>query len=100
MYRAITHSLKNIEDDNIKCSMLAKFREFDGNHESDLYAYVEYIIMDLDRYNELKYGKSNPELNSHMRMMDIYKRMLTTWNSFDNKYMLNKEQLSQLLNIH
>lgn len=50
----------------------AKFPGFDGNHESEHYSAAKFMVEKLDRFSEFA-GRS---LNSHMRSLDRYRRML------------------------
>lgn len=94
MYRSITFSWNRLNPkesipDNIK------FKGFDGNNESALRSYVQYFIMDLERFDELKYGQSFPSFNSHTRMLERYKNQLKIWCNFD--YELTEEQIALIL---
>lgn len=97
MYRAITFGLQNLaDDDSLKTHHRAKFRGFDGNNEGQLMGYVRYFIMDLGRFEELKEGKF-PSFNSHMPMLETYRRMLTVWRSFSDKFVLSRDDIAALL---
>ena len=72
-----------------------KFKGFDGNNEPDLRSYVQYFIMELDRFDELKYGQSFPSFNSHTRMLERYRNQLNIWRNFD--FDLNEEQITAIL---
>jgi uncharacterized protein YfbU (UPF0304 family) len=97
MYRAITFSLRNLdEDDALHNHHLAKFRGFDGNNEGQLMAYVRYFIVDLDRYDELKEGKL-PSFNSHTPMLPTYQRMHQRWRGVERKFELSREQIDIVL---
>lgn len=94
MYRSITFSWNRLNPkeripDNIK------FKGFDGNNESALRSYVQYFVMDLERFEELKYGQSFPSFNSHTRMLERYKNQLRIWRNFD--YELTEEQIALIL---
>lgn len=52
-----------------------KFTGFDGNGESEHIGVARVLINQLDRFTEFK-GR---ELNSHMRSLDIYRRMLSVF---------------------
>ena len=66
MYRSITFSWNRLNPkESVPDSI--KFKGFDGNNESALRSYVQYFVMDLERFEELKYGQSFPSFNSHTR---------------------------------
>lgn len=97
MYRAITFGLeKLVEGDVLREHRLTKFLGFDGNNEGQHMAYVRYLIMDLDRFEELKHGKL-PSFNSHMPMLGTYRAMLARWEPIANKFELSRDQLAAVL---
>lgn len=97
MYRAITFSYKKIEDkEGIEDNWL-RFKGFDGNNESNHYGYAQYFILDLGRFQELKYDSEYPSLNSHGEVLPKYRKMLAYWYSNEKKYELSKAQLIGLL---
>lgn len=97
MYRAITFSLRNLDDgDALHKHHLAKFSGFDGNNEGQLMAYVRYFIVDLDRYDELKEGKL-PSFNSHTPMLATYRAMLRRWDVIERKFEMSREDISDVL---
>ena len=75
MYRSITFSWSRLHPDEETPNNI-KFKGFDGNNESSLRSYVQYFIMDLERFDELKYGQSFPSFNSHTRMLERYQNQL------------------------
>ena len=51
--------------------------------------------MDLERFDELKYGQSFPSFNSHTRMLERYQNQLRIWRNFD--FDLTDEQIASIL---
>lgn len=99
MYRAITFSYKEIEDKgDLEAHIYFKFSGFDGNNETKQMAYTQYFIIDLDRYQELKYDQPSPDFNSHMPMISQYRKMLNEWNNCKDKYHLAKDDIERILN--
>lgn len=99
MYRAITFSYRKLNDASGIDSLWLKFPGFDGNDESKQFSYVQYFILDLGRFEELKYGSEYPDFNSHMPTLDKYRRMLAHWRALGKSFDLNKAQLSELLEV-
>lgn len=98
MYRAITFSNK---DEYGIPNYEIKFDGFDLNddYECKRVLYARYFINDLDRFEELKYGKSYADCNSHSLRMNRYRNMLKVWNSLGNKYKeLSKEEILKIVN--
>ena len=98
MYRSLTFSNKEEYGiDNYKL----KFDGFDLNdeYEGKRVIYARYFINDLDRFDELKYGKSYADCNSHSLRMNMYRRMLEAWKKLDKKYKdLTKEEILRIIN--
>lgn len=97
MYRALTSSYHRLEDKEGINEERIRFRGFDGNNEASQLVYTGYFIVDLDRFDELKYGQKSPDFNSHAPMLDKYRQMLSVWNGFGNTYELSKEQIVAIL---
>jgi len=97
MYRALTFSYQRLADKSGIKSDDIRFPGFDGNNEASQYLYTQYFIIDLERFDELKYGHENPDLNSHAQKLDKYRRMLNVWNRYENTHELSKEQIIAIL---
>lgn len=98
MYRAITYSVKpeyNIQHHNLK------FRGFDLNdeYEGKLVSYARYFINTLGRFEELKYGSSQGDFNSHSLKLSTYRKMLSKWESLGKDYQLTKDQILSILEV-
>jgi uncharacterized protein YfbU (UPF0304 family) len=99
MYRAITAaSSKGVTlDENDEGYWWTKFKGFDGNNETEQYSYAYYVIMDLERFTELRYDAEYPDFNSHMPTLEKYRRMLAEWRRTDNSFQLDRTQLTNIL---
>jgi uncharacterized protein YfbU (UPF0304 family) len=94
MYRSIIFSWQRLHE-NEELPEKLKFKGFDGNNETTLMRYVQYFVIDLDRFNELTYGKEHPYFNSHRRMLGNYRRMLSVWKGYD--FDLTEDQIASLM---
>lgn len=99
MYRAITFSLRDQTeaDDPLREHYMAKFHGFDGNNEGAQFGYTRYFIIELERFEELRYGSEYPDFNSHAPMLGRYRRMLAVWREFADDHVLSRDQLSAIL---
>ena len=97
MYRAITFSFQKLKDKVDIDEYYLKFQGFDGNNETDQYSYVCYFVIDLNRFQELKYGLEYPDLNSHSPMLEKYRKMLEVWKKSCNKNKLKKEDIIKII---
>lgn len=104
MYRAITFSVNKLDENEKKeiDNYYLKFEGFDLNdeYEGKRVIYSRYFINDLDRFQELKYGNSYADCNSHAERMPKYRAMLKVWSSFVDKYNLDKDKIKELLNAN
>ncbi len=105
MYRGIIYSYRSLAN-NRQCKEIKEFDVhfpgFDGNNETDLFAYTQYFILDLKRYSEIE-QLSKGDYNSHCPMLKKYRNMLKKWNeykSLPNRYEMTEEQIMTLLNIN
>ncbi|AMN66856.1 YfbU family protein [Psychrobacter sp. P11G5] len=94
MYRSFTFSWQRLHE-NEKIPDKLKFIGFDGNYETELMGYVQYFIIELERFNELTYGKEHPYFNSHTPMLEKYRRMLALWKQYD--FDLTEDQIGLIL---
>jgi len=98
MYRAITNTIAKLKpDDELRDHYRARFPGFDGNNEGALMGYVRYFIVDLDRYEELRYGADNPSFNSHAPMLPAYRKMLTDWKGLGQQHEMTRDDLTSVL---
>jgi uncharacterized protein YfbU (UPF0304 family) len=84
MYRSITFSWQRLHEDEELPKRL-RFPGFDGNDETALMGYVQYFVIDLERFEELTYGKEHPYFNSHSPMLEKYRKMLSVWKQYEFK---------------
>lgn len=99
MYRAIAWSYMQNTGKSEVDEPRYQFLGFDGNNESSQLSYTSYFIIELDRFQELLYGKEYNDFNSHMPMLDKYRSMLAVWERVagQNKMRLSKTQIEQIL---
>ena len=95
LYRTLKNNYDDLDDKSIIDEINITFKGFDGNNESALRNYVQYFVIDLERFEELKYGQSFPRFNSHTRMLEQYRRQLKVWRNFD--FDLTTEQIASIL---
>lgn len=101
MHRAFLFSFNNLpetEQANIDFEKI-KFKGFDGNNEGQLMGYVRYFIIELGRFDELKYDSKFPSFNSHSPMIESYQKMLQKWESIEveNKFNLTASQILDII---
>lgn len=80
MYRALNNSYDRLNDEGKEQIDLynISFKGFDGNHETDYYAYAKFYLNQLGRFEELKESE-HFEINSHRNMFSNYRRMVSLW---------------------
>ena len=97
LYRALHFSYKKLKDKAGIDATFVNFPGFDGNNEPHHLAYCEYFCERLGRFAEL-----GPVPNSHMQMLDIYRRTLHAWEAIGRPHELTKDQISdfQMAQVH
>ena len=95
MYSAILSSYKKIENPKVQIDDIF-FYGFDGNNEPDLLSYCEFILNDLNRYDELTAdGRKN--FNSHSHCRDKYREMICKWDEMKRPFPLTEAQIINLI---
>lgn len=97
MYRCIDSNLRKPENADLQEHHMSRFNGFDGNYETSEMLYAQYFILDLDRFEELRYGSEHPDWNTHMPVLDTYRRMLDVWKPLERQWNLTHEQLESIL---
>lgn len=91
------HKLQNSESLNNLTFNDIRFKGFDGNEHGRHLAYCEFIINDMERFDEFK-GYS---LNTHMSILSWYQGLLERFDSFDElmRDTLTEKDIKYILNI-
>jgi uncharacterized protein YfbU (UPF0304 family) len=91
MFRALyppRHASHSIEPPAI-------FAGFDGNEESDYYAYARFLLEDRGLWRESR----TAEYNSHTNMLTAYRNMLREWNLSADKQNLSAEDIERIVGV-
>lgn len=96
VYEKLQLSAKKTEIEELIES--SKFRGFDGNYESELMKYCDFIINKMNRFKYL--DLDNADLNSHSKMSEYYKLMINRCSQFKDDDFLTEEQIRSVLNIN
>ena len=98
LYRFIEDYIKVSKDKTAKGHHRSSFMGFDGNNESEYMTFARFLIEKQDKFVEQKANfAKNDHLNSHVPMVETYKRMLGTWNGLGKPYKLNAQQVISIL---
>lgn len=94
IYSAMKASYEQLEDKSGIEAREVEFPGFDGNNESDLMGFANFLLKHNRFDDVLKKGGNN----SHMPTVEIYRRMLQAWHDMgEPTYPYSKEQIRQLL---
>ena len=101
MYRIIKASYNKLDDKTGISIPPKSFPGFDGNNETKRMFYVEYFLHDLERFTELHDDDEDfPDYNTHIESLEIYREMLTKFNSWGSeKHNLSGDRINELLKI-
>lgn len=84
LYRAIEDIKKKSRNEDIEKHLYSFFKGFDGNNETEYMAFSRFLIQEQDKFREQeKYLIKNDNMNSHMPMIEKYKRMLVESKKYD-----------------
>jgi len=97
MYRALNDSYKRLENKESITEEDLQFEGFDGNNESDLLNYAQFLIFTQGRWREVLEGRPEFDLNSHSHVIEVYRRMLKVWHNIGKKFVLNRDEIKQIL---
>lgn len=97
MFRVLHFSSQKSQNEKFTKHYYLKFEGFDGNKEYTYMAYCRYFIVDLDRFEELKYNHEFPDFNSHSQRLPKYSAMLNIWDEMSRPYELTDEQAISIL---
>jgi uncharacterized protein len=92
MFRALNYSYKKLDDKTGIDNNAIKFRGFDGNYETKYMAYVRFMIEDEEKFQE-----SRGEYNSHIPMLNRYRKMLDHWRYSTERFDLTKEEILKII---
>lgn len=77
LYRAIDDVKRSSRDSRLVDHAYSIFPGFDGNNESEYLSFCRFLIEKQGKFQEQKqYLQKNGGMNSHMPMIDKYRRML------------------------
>jgi uncharacterized protein len=84
----------NVEEQDIR------FHGFDGNHETDQMSYARFLIEKEHKFSSLAdAGSLGDNLNSHMPVLDTYRRMLAMWQQLPlaQRYQLAADDIARIV---
>jgi uncharacterized protein len=99
LYRAIEDVKRSTKDERLLKHEHSFFRGFDGNHETEHMAFCRFLIDTQGKFQEQKpYKLRNDNLNSHMPMIEKYRRMLILADQLSKVGRLSPDQVLEVLN--
>jgi len=93
LHWALKRSYDELRDKNGITEADISFRGFDGNNESDLLNYAEYLQEESQRWTELL---QNRGLNSHFPTYPRYQKMLALWEQVGDKWHMTPTEIKQV----
>jgi uncharacterized protein len=97
MHRTLKYTYRDLKDNSGIESWKLDFIGFDGNNETRYMAYARFLIEKQRKFEDVISQESSDKFNSHVPMMDSYKKMLEEWNRSPNKYKLTKSDIIRIL---
>ena len=98
MYHAMQESNKMLSEDERKNvdQRRLEFLGFDIATEAQLVNYVRFLVDSEGLYPQFE--KGDHHFNSHVPMLDKYRRMLTTWRNCPRQSHLSSAEFTQIFN--
>ena len=98
MYRDLHFTSAKINDE--KLTELVKFEGFDGTTEFDYWSYADFLLLKINRFQELKKENKFADIDSHYPTIDKYERQLEIYRSFKaTNVTLSKEQILEIMEV-
>lgn len=98
LYRAIEHLKRSSKSRELADHHFSFFRGFDGNNETEYMGFCRFLIEEQGKFQEQQqYFVENDHLNSHMPMIDKYKRMLEVAATFPDIWSMKIEDALKIL---
>lgn len=98
MYRDLHFTSAKINDEDL--IELVKFEGFDGTTEFDYWSYADFLLLKLNRFQELKRENQFADIDSHYPVIDQYERQLEIYRSFKaTNVTLSKEQILEIMKV-
>ena len=92
MFSALRNSYEDLDDKPAVEDRHIRFRGFDGNNEPKQLSYAEFLMED-GRFTNVV---NRAGLNSHMPVLDAYRRQLAVWQRSNDRYHLTKEEIQAI----
>jgi hypothetical protein len=92
LYRALKKALRELPEGSLAPED-ATFKGFDGNEESEHYAYARFLIETQGKWEESK----DADLNSRGPMLEQYRPMVEGWKQSTKKWDLTAEDVARIL---
>jgi uncharacterized protein len=93
MFKALQLSHSQLVDKNGIDTKDLIFSGFDGNNETDLMSYTEYLKDEAKRWKD---ELANAPMDSHRPRRDFYQRMMDRWNEAKDKWKLTNEEIKHI----
>lgn len=99
LYRVIDDLKRSSKNQELADHPYSFFRGFDGNHETEYMGFCRFLIDEQGKFQEQQqYFLKNDHLNSHMLMIDKYKRMLGVAENISDVWKMTVEDALSILN--
>src|SRR6266852_4495032 len=94
MFRVLQASYEALADKSGIDQQELQFSGFDGNNETELMAYAQYLRDEGERWQDVL---ATAPMNSHAGRRDFYGRMLERMEEAKDQYTLTKEEIKRVL---
>lgn len=98
IYRVIEDLKRSSKNGKLISHHFAYFMGFDGNNETQHMSFARFLINEQGKFGEQQqYLRKNDGLNSHMPMIEKYRRMISKWKELGEKWQFSEDQALEIL---
>ncbi|KZN68309.1 hypothetical protein N473_07750 [Pseudoalteromonas luteoviolacea CPMOR-1] len=98
LYRAIEDTRARTASKELDDHRRSTFLGFDGNSETEYMCFARFLVVEQGKFREQEqYLQKNDNMNSHMPMIEIYRRMLIAAGNY-NIWEMSAEDALNILN--
>lgn len=99
LYRAIEDIKRSTRNQELISHHHSHFAGFDGNNETEYMGFARFLVSQQGKFSEQEqYLRKNDNMNSHMPMINKYRRMLNKAKQLESIWNMSDEQALEILN--
>ncbi len=99
MYQVLgLYKREHTSDAEVAAHPWSEFRGFDGNNETDLVAFVRFLVHQQEKFTSIADATKTDGFNSHSETRSQYAAMVSAWKGLDERNEIDSAQALAILN--